>query len=293
MSNDNARKIFPWKQYRNTCFTLNNYTNDEYNKLTSLPYVKYIVFGKEKGDEKNTPHLQGYIEWNSPRRGSAIFKINPRIHWENRIGTAEEASEYCKKQDPNFFEMGNISQQGERNDLKELVDHILKGSTSVDKLVIEQPMAIHQYGRTLERAEEIRMRNIYRTEMTKGIWYWGPTGVGKSHKAFENYSYETHYIYPNDNGWWDEYRQQDTVIINEFRGEITYKQMLELTDKWPMVVKRRNKPPLPFTSKTIIVTSSMPPFMVYKNLAQEDSLDQLMRRFTIIELSGEFATEVL
>ena len=123
--------------------------------------------------------------------------------------------------------------------------------------------------------------------MTKGIWYYGETGVGKSHLAFKDFTPETHYVHSEDNGWWDNYKQQPTVIINEFRGEIKYKELLELLDKWPHSVKRRNRCPLPFVSKLIIITSSLPPQEVYKNLNEKDKIAQLLRRLKVIKLENK------
>ena len=120
--------------------------------------------------------------------------------------------------------------------------------------------------------------------MTKGIWYWGDSGVGKSHKAYENFNPDTHYVYPNDNGWWDGYKGQEIVIINEFRGGIQYSELLDLVDKWPKSVRRRGREPVPFLATTLIITSSMPPDKVYSRLAFEDKLDQLYRRFEIVKM---------
>ena len=142
-------------------------------------------------------------------------------------------------------------------------------------------MAVHQYGRTLDRLEDIRMRSVARTEMTKGVWLWGPTGTGKSHRAANMEG--TQYWWTNDNGWWDGYKQQDVVILNDFRGNIAYGEMLQMVDKWPYAVRRRGREPMPFTSKMVVVTSSLHPKDVYKNLSAEDKLAQLERRFDIIK----------
>eukprot|EP00918_Siedleckia_nematoides_P052795 GHVU01115306.1.p1 GENE.GHVU01115306.1~~GHVU01115306.1.p1 ORF type:complete len:237 (+),score=15.01 GHVU01115306.1:377-1087(+) len=180
-----------------------------------------------------------------------------------------------------FKEFGEMPSQGRRTDLIDLRDRIKSGE-SVDDLTIENPEIFHQYGRTLTKLEDIILRKKYRTWMTEGIWYWGSTGVGKSHKAFENYDPETHYVYPNDNGWWDGYTGQETVIINDFRGGICYNELLDLVDKWPKDVKRRCREPAPFLARKVIITSPDIPQNVYSRLAENDSLDQLFRRFKII-----------
>lgn len=275
-------------QVRNLCFTLNNYTDDEYKSLAMID-CKYMIIGKEVGEEK-TPHLQGYVEFNTPKRLTTLKKINNRIHWEARRGTAEQAATYCKKEG-DFWETGTISKQGERTDLEDLKKTILNG-TKVDEIVLEKPMLYHQYGRTLNKIEDLAMRRKYRTEMTKGTWYWGETGAGKSHEAFKDFNPSTHYAYPNDGGWWDGYTQQDTVIINDFRGSVPYGELLNLVDKWPHSVRRRNREPLPFTSKHLIITSALEPKDIYCNLSQNDSLDQLYRRFNIIKIE-KTATEVV
>jgi len=154
-------------------------------------------------------------------------------------------------------------------------------------------MIVHQYGRTLDRIEDISMRKIHRTEMTEAVWLWGPTNVGKSHKAFEGYTPETHYLWPNDGRWWDGYRQQNTVIFNDFRGEIPYNVMLQIVDKWPFQVPRRGREPMPFTSKRVIITSSLSPMAVYHNREAEDSLAQLLRRMTVHKMEDSFGTEVI
>lgn len=130
------------------------------------------------------------------------------------------------------------------------------------------------------------MRKIFRTEQTKGIWYWGETGVGKSHKAFEGFTPDTHYVWQYEqSGWQDGYCQQETVIMNEFRGQVKYSELLELLDKWPYSVKRRHREPMPFTSKLIIITSSMHPKDIYTNIDAKDSLKQLYRRCEIVEIT--------
>lgn len=245
-------------------------------------HMSYLIFGEEKCPDTDRLHWQSFVHFHNAKTFSAVRKYFPGVHIEMSKGTPEENMAYCAK-DLDFKEFGTRPSQGKRTDLVDLCARIMKGD-SVDSVALENPAMFHQYGRTLERIETITLRKKFRTEYTKGIWYWGETGVGKSHKAFEGFSPETHYVYRNDRDWWDGYKGQDTVIINEFRGEIEYKKLLELVDKWPHYVCTRAKETLPFISKTVIVTSSLPPDEVYKRRNAKDSLKQFHRRFTTINL---------
>jgi hypothetical protein len=49
------------KRYRNICFTLNNYSEEDFNTLLHHPLFKYCSIGKEIGEEA-TARLQGYAD---------------------------------------------------------------------------------------------------------------------------------------------------------------------------------------------------------------------------------------
>ncbi|AWW06057.1 MAG: helicase [Cressdnaviricota sp.] len=277
------------KRARNFCFTLNNYTDENMRDVSLLVNkVKYICYSQEVG-KCGTPHLQGYFELKNDTTISALQKgmlKGLRMSIRVALGTTYQNIIYCSKDNNTTFkEFGEKKQQGKRTDLLEIRDDIMSGKC-VDDLAVENPTIFHQYGRTLERLEDIAMRKKYRTEMTLGQWFWGPTGVGKSHKSFEGFTPETHYVLNvNDNGYWEGYKQQPIVIINEFRGQIQFGELLDLVDKYPKTVKRRNRQPLPFTSKLLIITSSMHPHMIYEKVKNnQESLAQLDRRFHIVRL---------
>ena len=277
-------------QNRKWIFTINNYNELEEKQLKELKYT-YILYSREIG-ESGTPHIQGFLYNNQKLSRRQISKVLPRAYLEPAIGTIEDQKSYIigpyekdgkyKPYNPDHIIIGEEPAQGKRKDLDAIKQEITEGKT-VDNITEENPILYHQYGRTLNKLEDLYLRKQFRTEMTTCDWIYGATGTGKSHEAFKDYDPETHYVYPNDNGWWDGYKQQETVIINEFRGGISYAELLELIDKWPKTVKRRNREPIPFTTKHIIITSSKEPHEVYNNLSQSDSLQQLYRRITIIK----------
>lgn len=99
----------PDVQVANWCFTLNNYSLEEFEYMANLfnkdPRICYIIFGKEVG-ETGTPHLQGYIEFKRTVKFGGVRLLLPRCHIEpRRARTNGPAIEYCKK-DGSFFEMG-------------------------------------------------------------------------------------------------------------------------------------------------------------------------------------------
>ena len=256
----------------------------------------YCIWGTEtapnhqKGDGV---HIDGYYEYDKPRKISTeLNKFNKHLKkgfgdLQLARGSAGENQDYSSKDECNIVEHGSPAAQGVRKDLVAAKDAIIKGDISSRDILLEDPDMYHMYGRTLEKIEDCRMEEVFRTEMTTCAWYWGPTGVGKSHVAFAGFAPSTHYVWKDDKGWQDGYRQQDTVIINDFRGKIPYNELLQLVDKWPYDVSRRGRAPMPFTSKHVIITSSLPPDQVYKHRDEEDKLDQLLRRISVIEMTRD------
>lgn len=112
-----ARRTARW------CFTLNNYTNDEYDHCIQVIQrdCKYGVVGREVA-ESGTPHLQGFILLRSNQRLSWLRNhFGNRYHFEPTRGTNEQARDYCKKEG-DFVEHGEFGgNAGRRTDLDDLL----------------------------------------------------------------------------------------------------------------------------------------------------------------------------
>lgn len=86
----------PSKRYRRLCFTLNNWTEDEFTQLLSrFDNMKYVI-GKEVG-KCGTPHLQGYVEFGRQLSFKQIKAINERMHIEKSRGNRKQNIAYCTK----------------------------------------------------------------------------------------------------------------------------------------------------------------------------------------------------
>lgn len=275
----------PSTQVRNFCFTRFSTDTDLYQKLYDDGYVTYIAWGEETCPTTQRTHHQGFLNTAKKTTLLKVAKELGNAHVEIIRGTLAQNTAYCSKEGT-LQELGTCPKQGRRN-IEELASAIREGTQTIDDVLETDPMAYHQYGRTLIAVADAVMLNQRRAEMTKGVWLYGSTGVGKSHMAHQmakEIADEEPYIYIDDKGWWDTYTGQKVVIIDDFRGSIPYGRLLTLVDKWHTCVSRRARPPMPFLAKMVIVTLSMSPEQVYNNLSQEDSLAQLHRRFEVKQL---------
>jgi hypothetical protein len=113
------------------CFTLNNYTDEEtaaINSLTNEPKVLYIIVGREVG-ASGTRHYQGYLELSTRLRLANVKQLPglERAHFENRRGSAQQASDYCAKDGDILVQTGSLSRTtpGKRSDLEDLQNVLL------------------------------------------------------------------------------------------------------------------------------------------------------------------------
>ena len=81
------------------CFTLNNWTEVEYEVISSIvPHVcRFAIIGSEGEGELSTSHLQGYLEFKTKKRPKSVLN-NKRIHWEKAKGDRRQNVDYCSKE---------------------------------------------------------------------------------------------------------------------------------------------------------------------------------------------------
>ena len=172
--------------------------------------------------------------------------------------------------------------QGHKTDLKNIANQIYNGELTLKEFRRNNPVLYCRYRRTLQKIEDLALRKKWRTWMTTCEWIYGTSGTRESEYAFKDYNPDTHYIWKDDRGWWDGYEGQETVIINDLRGQISYGKLLTLIDKYPETVRRRGREPTPFLAKHVIITSPLRPEEVYHKIyKEENSLAQLYKRITI------------
>jgi len=93
-------------KHRGFTLTLNNYTDDEYNKLKSMAqrHTEKWIIGKEVGEKCGTPHLQGYIYFKNARKYDSMKKTIIKTIGSERCtvlrakGNPNQNYDYCSKE---------------------------------------------------------------------------------------------------------------------------------------------------------------------------------------------------
>lgn len=281
-------------------FTINNPTEsdrDALGKLALNPSVRRLKHEDEVA-ETGTPHIQGYVGFHNARqRGGVVKLLGGRAYAAPQKGSDQSNDTYCGKTGVNCVEVGEPLKPGRRTDLDSICKMLWSGTITYHEILRDNPMVIHKYGRTIDATvDAVLMTKTRPPEMPTTIWYYGKPGAGKSHKLFaeEKISDETHYVFNNkDKGWWDGYRGQETIIINDLkRDQIDYGEMLQICDKWPYRLSRRGRSPVPCLARRILISSVLLPHTVWPCAAGNDCIEQLLRRITLVEVTGTDRTEV-
>lgn len=254
---------------RDYVYTLNNYTDDEYNHFKTFECI-YHVIGKEVG-EQGTKHLQGYIYFKNPRSFNAIKKQFKRCHIERTAGTPEQASVYCKK-DNDFIEIGKCPEQGHRSDVDVVREELNLGNGI--RGVVKRATNLQQ----IKIAEAILKYEEPKRDWKPQVqWFWGLTGTGKSrhaHKEFEGTDYYRKTA--NTGKWWEGYDAHENVIIDDMdESNYPYKNLLDLLDRYECRVECKNGT-RQFLAKKIIITASLDPETMFQHQDQQGG--ELLRR---------------
>jgi hypothetical protein len=120
---------------RNWCFTLNNYTPEDLDRLsTPNDSAIYMIYGKEVG-ASGTPHLQGTVCWKDRKRLTQVKKLVGEAHCTVTRFLAQSI-EYCKK-DGDVTEWGvppKDEAPGKRSDMEDFKASVKEGVTSMEQL---------------------------------------------------------------------------------------------------------------------------------------------------------------
>lgn len=196
------------------------------------------------------------------------------------------ALEYCKKQGMEVEEYGEHP----------IRSTVPKGLTIRDVMEMDEVQLVELKASSFNYVRNIRSE-LLNTQIRKNRhyapiefeWYYGPTGTGKSRKAFEEGATPIQYA----NGFFTDWAGSKVLVYEEFRGQVPYHLMLQLTDAYHGYYSLNIKGGFRVLDiDKLIVTSPLRPEHCYpRQCEKKDSIQQLMRRITKLVFFNELGEQ--
>lgn len=120
--------------------------------------------------------------------------------------------------------------------------------------------------------------------------FWGPTGVGKSRRAWHEAGLDAYPKTPTTK-FWDGYQGQGNVVIDEFTGQIEITHLLRWLDRYPVLVETKGSGTV-LKASSVWITSNLPPEDWYSTVPVVQ-LEALLRRLTVIHMSEPWTPPAL
>lgn len=240
----------------------------------------------EKGGKTGYLHWQLLIERESgaPIRFSRLRAIFPHGHYEPRRGTLVQAIGYVTKPDTRACPHVSISRgeirrdQGKRTDLDEFYDAITSGQT-VAEVIADNPRAC-RYARSLEALQDALMTTSDKAKKMRPdllvYWIYGAPGVGKTYAVTSLGDIFRVSDYRRDP--FGRYQGEDTLVLDEYSGQLDYELFLQLTDIYPLELPCRYRNKIAAFSR-LFVLSNQSPWGVYAH-SPGVHMDAVLRRLT-------------
>ncbi|ORX76419.1 hypothetical protein BCR32DRAFT_303859 [Anaeromyces robustus] len=253
-------------------FTLNNYTplQEKIIQEFAKTYCARLMYGREEAPTTGTKHLQGCFQLNSRKRPENVKSLlgidEIHLEFQKKVYTANAS--YCEKSNDcwyfpnkqeNFDRHGRpLTKKGAK--FQEALDLARQGrfdEISAEMIIKHEPRLIKQY------IEHLPMENMLLDNENGNffkdffILLHGPTGVGKSYSVGMFVAYlkmfwkdyckknklayqELDVYYKKCNKWWDGYKGQKIVVIEELEPNwfrLSGNMLKQLLDQYPFPVE--------------------------------------------------------
>lgn len=211
-------------------------------------------------------------------------ELHGKASWRQVYGTTKRNIEYCKK-DGNFFEKGDDpSEQRSENIKKGVGDfwetvHLAAKEGRFEDIPSGAYIRYHSNLHKIHAEHQQSKAIIPEAECT-GVLIYGPSGVGKS--WFARQEYPDAYI-KNANKWWCGYRDNDYVILDDLSPSLAkaLSQHLKIwTDHYPFTAETKGSS-LFIRPKKVVITSQ---YKLEELFEDQATLEAMKRRCKCIHI---------
>lgn len=256
----------------------------------------YSYIGQlEEGSEDGYRHWQLLIDGGkSPIRFSTLKNKLPTAHLEPRRGPMQQAVEYVTKETTRVtgeprLEHGTIrhsDEKGRRKDVELVREAILEEGLSADEVFLQVPES-NRMTAMVEKLVAARDRSRHtKPRQLEVIWLYGPPGTGKTSLAVEmggtNYYRVTDYQNP-----FDSYCGQETLILDEFDGEMRLSTLLNVLDIWPTVLPARYSDRVAAYNQVVLISNEAPwSFYSWASVSRRQALARRINTIMRVDTDG-------
>lgn len=246
----------------------------------TLPEGACWCIGQPEIGEGGYRHWQFLVSFPQKKSLAALRSCLPGTgHYEPTRSSAAES--YVRKEetrDGEPFEFGRkVFNRNSPTDWQAVKAAAMAGNLEV----IPPDVFIRYYGSLRRIAGDYARPEAIERQV---VVYYGPTGTGKSRRAWDESLLGGSAVYAKDprTKFWCGYRGEDRVVIDEFRGGIDISHLLRWFDRYPVSVETKGSS-VPLVASKIWITSNLHPRDWFSEL-DSATYEALERRLEIINI---------
>ena len=200
--------------------------------------------------------------------------VHKTAHWEKRMGTHEQARDYCRKDetrsagpyefgewDEHATQLAGASKGGQVHRSKlQAIKAAIDADAEDAELYETNFTEMLRYSKSFDKYR-LTKTDTFRKQQTKGLWVWGPAHTGKSTWARQFASKiekDPYYLNVGTGGniWFDGMKVGcKVVVIEDFHGNVPINFMLKLLDHTPLQVELKGST-MPFVADWLVIVSN-------------------------------------
>lgn len=244
-----AKKYPQCRRWSFTEYSLENY--DKFKTLFNTlgeTVIRYMVYQGETAPKTGKLHLQGYVEFKTPRRLGGVKKLleSKTLHAVPSKGNAKQNTTYCTKEEsaeksdfPPVI-LGTPATNGSdsrRTDIDALYTMVSEGASEYD-IMDAFPGAYLRYHKAIGKMRELWIeKNLPKWKKIPVSVFYGKTRSGKTRKVFDENPDVYKLSVKSNSVWFDGYHGQKTLLIDDFYGQIKVSYLLQLLDGYKQQVE--------------------------------------------------------
>ncbi len=193
--------------------------------------IRFVGWGQEICPKTGKNHQQGWIQMINPKTLRTMKKLLGRkAHLEAMIGTEDDSQKYCSKEG-SYKQLGTFIRMGQRTDLEQIKKRLNDGEELFEIAQDHFGDCIRYQSGLRWYQGEVNERQAPEWRDVRVIVHKGPTGTGKTKHA----SKETDYtIHGERLKWWQGYRGQEKILIDEYANQLSLPELLGLLDGYKL-----------------------------------------------------------